>query len=442
MTRSNARSSRLSTLALAAGLLGGAAAAPAATTYVVEHLDSLGGASSAGIGINDRGWITGFSRKPAGGPVRAALWIGDRAPVELGTLGGPASSSAVLWPSEANNGVVVGVSETDRVDPLGEAWSCSAFIATHGNTCVGFVWRDGVMTALPTWADDSGERGNNGFAAGVNHRGEIAGWAETPVHDPSCNAPQVLQFLATVWGPGEGEMRALPPALGDSTSAATAINDRGQVAGISGSCGDAVGGPSAARALVWRGDEVADLGNLGQLAWNTPMAIGHDGTVVGFAGFKYPGDDRMHHQAFRWDGAGVMQPLGTIDEADRESQALGVNAAGQVVGLSCTPGYASCRAFLWQDGQMVALQALAPGYGGHLIYANDINDAGVVTGAAFDPVTNTVRAFRATPVDDDEVALAASHVAGPAARSVAVPDPELEQLRRNLGLAGAAQTRR
>src|SRR5207247_5814817 len=85
-----------------------------------------------------------------------------------------------------------------------------------------------VMQALPTLG------GNQGFATGVNSRDQVVGWAETTVHDPTCNSPQVLQFRAVLWQPQQGAMQQLPPLPGDSTSAATAINDKGQAVGISG----------------------------------------------------------------------------------------------------------------------------------------------------------------------------------------------------------------
>ena len=70
-----------------------------------------------------------------------------------------------------------------------------------GYQCLGFVWEDGVMRPLPTLG------GTNGFATGANNKGQIVGWAENTVHDPTCVAPQVLQFRAVVWGrlPGEAE---------------------------------------------------------------------------------------------------------------------------------------------------------------------------------------------------------------------------------------------
>jgi uncharacterized membrane protein len=93
------------------------------------------------------------------------------------------------------------------------------------------------MTPLPPFAG-----GYNSYATGANNRGQVVGWAENGVHDSTCNtAFQILQFRAALWEPN-GEMRELPPLPGDSTSAATAINDKGQVVGISGACGIAVGG--------------------------------------------------------------------------------------------------------------------------------------------------------------------------------------------------------
>ena len=77
-------------------------------------------------------------------------------------------------------------------------------------------------------------------------------------------------------------MQELPPLPGDSTSTANAINDLGQVVGISGACGVAIGDVSAAHAVLWENGVPIDLGNLGGHTWNTPAAINNHGTVVGF----------------------------------------------------------------------------------------------------------------------------------------------------------------
>ena len=353
--------------------------------YRVRHLGSLGGTTGAGNSINNRAWIAGTSNLTGDQATHATLWR-DGDTIDLGTLGGP--NSAVLWPVKNEAGMIVGVAETGQVDPLGEAWSCSFFFpSATGHTCLGFVWQDDQMEPLATLG------GNNGFATGANNRGQIVGWAENTVHDPTCNAPQVLQFRAVVWDAHGAVAQELPPLSGDTASAATAINDRGQVVGISGICDNAVGRFSAAHAVMWSGGSVVDLGDLGGEAWNTPMAINHRGEVVGFANVSEGGAFNAH--AFRWTETSGMQDLGTLP-GDAISQALGVNGRGQVVGLSC--GRAGCSAFLWEDEEMTDLNNLvAPDDSGHLVFANDINDAGEITGQAIDPVTGDAVAFMAAP---------------------------------------------
>lgn len=362
-----------------------------AQEYRVTHLPSIGGTVSRGNSINDRGWVAGYSNLPGDQSRHATVWL-DGAAFDLGTLGGP--NSSVTWPVKNNRGLIVGISQTANPEPLGERWSCSAFFPAAtgtGVTCLGFAWENGVMRALPTLG------GNNSFATGANNRGQIVGWAENAVHDPTCASPQVLQFRPVIWGPGRNQIQELPPLPGDSSGAATAINNKGQVVGISGACDQAVGRLTAAHAVLWDRGRVIDLGNLGAEWWNTPMAINQRGDVVGFA--SLPGDDpdsaTLH--AFIWTRRGGMRDLGTLP-GDVSSQANGINDRGQVVGVSCDAA-GNCRAFLWEKGVMKDLNTLvAPGYEGVLTTAQDINDRGEITGRALDPATGERPAFLAKPV--------------------------------------------
>src|SRR5262249_22250204 len=149
---------------------------------------------------------------------------------------------------------IVGISQTAAPEVLGESWSCSAFFVpatATGYVCRGFVSEFGRMRALPTLG------GENSYAAGDNRLGQIAGWAETAVHDPTCEGPgagksgQVLQFLPVIYGPSPERVRTLPLIAGDSSGAATAINDREQAVGISGDCDQAVGRRTARHAVLW-----------------------------------------------------------------------------------------------------------------------------------------------------------------------------------------------
>ena len=238
---------------------------PNAQYAITKFAASLGGVTSRGTAINNRGWVAGFSNLPGDNTRHAALWR-DGSIRDLGTLGGPncpACNSSVVWPGLNDQGTVVGIAETADLDPLGEEWSCTAFFpSVTGHICRGFVWENGVMQALPTLG------GNQGFATGVNSRDQVVGWAETTVHDPTCNSPQVLQFRAVLWQPQHGAMQQLPPLPGDSTSAATAINDKGQAVGISGDCDIAVGRFSARHSVRWENGTVTAIPNLGGATWN------------------------------------------------------------------------------------------------------------------------------------------------------------------------------
>src|SRR5262249_49604567 len=157
---------------------------------------------------------------------------------------------------------------------------------------------------------------------------------------------QVLQFRAALWGPGEDEMSELPPLAGDSTSAATAINDRGQAVGISGICGFAVGAFSARHMVIWENGVPQRIPDLGGVAWNTPLAINEEGVVVGFSNYRASDADAFNEHAFIWtndSGTTEILPL----PGDARSQALGINSRNQVVGLSRRPGVR--HAFIWED---------------------------------------------------------------------------------------------
>lgn len=378
----------IASVVLASAVLAGSAHA---TEYQVMNLPSLGGTVSRGNSIDNRGWVAGYSNLPGNLSRHATLWRGGAA-LDLGTLGGP--NSSVVWPVKNNGGLIVGISQTATPDPLGENWSCSAFFpaaTATGTTCLGFVWEDGVMRALPTLG------GNNGFATGANARGQIIGWAENTVQDPTCVPPQVLQFRAVIWGPEEGQIEELLPLPGDTSTAATAINNRGQVVGISGTCDQAVGRYTAAHIVLWEKGTVTDLGNLGAPWWNTAMAINQRGHVAGFAGVPGGTADNPILHAFLWTRRDGIQDLGTLP-GDVTSQANSINDRGQVVGTSCNAA-GSCRAFLWEDGVMTDLNTLvAPGYAGILINAQDINNRGEISGRAFDPATGQLPAFLATPI--------------------------------------------
>ena len=142
---------------------------------------------------------------------------------DLGTLGG-LNSSAFGSPNAI--GQVVGEAETSHSDPNGEDF-CGFYASgapLSGTTCLGFLWQDGSMTPLSTLG------GYNSAASAINNQGEVAGNAETattdstcPPYDPALGQYQVLQDKPVVWE--NGHIKELPTYGGDPDGFAIAIND-------------------------------------------------------------------------------------------------------------------------------------------------------------------------------------------------------------------------
>ncbi len=366
--------------------------------YQVSNLPDFGGTSSGGNSINDQSWVAGYSRLPDRNR-HATLWRNSSLS-DLGTLGGP--NSSVTWNVKNTQGIIVGISQAADPQLLGESWSSAFFYSTPNNVGyinLGFVWEQslGQMRGLPNFTG-----GNNGFATGANNLGQVVGWAENGVHDPTCCCTQVLQFRPAVWtlGPPD-QIQDLPLIPGDTSGAATAINDDGQIVGISGICDQAVGRHTAKHAVLWENGRVTNLGNLGAQWWNTPTAINQHGDVVGFAGDPaFVGGDILH--AFIWtkdNGIKALKPLrGRVPE-HVDSEAYGIDEAGQVVGVSCDADQVDCRAVIWDHGVYPTdLNDLKGDYSGFLALAKDINNNGEITGRAIDPITGALKAYLAVPV--------------------------------------------
>jgi uncharacterized membrane protein len=356
---------------------------------VVMQASTLGGRVNVATSINSRGRLAGFSDLGTEPTRHAVLWGRGGNIDDLGTLGGP--NSVVQWPGQNDWGMVVGISETSDLDPNSEPWSCTAFFRDPtqptGHVCRGFAYYDDRMHELPTLG------GTHGFATSANNRGQVVGWAETTVEDPTCNGDQVLQFRAVLWEPKKDRHRELPPLAGDSTSAATAINDHSQAVGISGDCDVAVGQLSARNMVLWERGQATQIPDLGGEAWNTPMDINESGAVIGFSNpSTVPGID-FQPFGFVWTRTGGTQPLPPLD-GHVFSQAFAINAEGVIVGRSCG---ASCRAVIWKNREPIDLNTVIGSYPHVLTAARDVNDAGVITGNLVKQGTDTVFAFAAMP---------------------------------------------
>jgi probable HAF family extracellular repeat protein len=189
-----------------------------------------------------------------------------------------------------------------------------------------FIWQNGKMTALGTLG------GKSSAAVAINDRGQVAGWSET----------KTGVGHAFLWQ--LGKMRDLGTLSGKKWSSAVAINARGQVIGDSFGRLDREGADAAPVAFVWQNGKMTGLGTLGAES-STASAINDSGQIVGNALGKNT------ERAFSWQNGKAsylaMPPRAT------GSVGVAVNNRGQVVGSAGGPG--TMAPFLWEGGRATAL---------------------------------------------------------------------------------------
>ena len=180
-------------------------------------------------------------------------------------------------------------------------------------------------------------------------------------------------------------LRDLGVWSGGRNSEAVAINERGQVLVVSETARRVAVGDKVLpvkRAFLWEKGRLRDLGARfgGPGSWGS--AINGRGQVVGQADTRAiaKSGHRVTH-AFLWED-GRLRDLGALGKPDlaggESSYALALNAHGQVVGASCPDVGTRCRAFLWQNGKLTALDTL----GGLYSEAVAINGRGQIVGIA------------------------------------------------------------
>jgi probable HAF family extracellular repeat protein len=251
-------------------------------------------------------------------------------------------------------------------------------------TCVPFLWRNGHMSALPTVG------GNNGQASAINNRGQIAGYAETSVVDSGC--PPYKTTLGVLWN--KGKAQPLPTVGSDPDGIAFGINNRGQAVGYSGTC------TTALHAVMWEDGTDVVLPDLGYPRSNIAFAINNRGQIAG----KVRTADGTTYVAALWQPDGTLTNLGILP-GDFAAFATGINNRGQVVGNNFDSSFNWSHGFIWQNGAMTDLNTLIPADSNlFIISASNINDHGQISGMATvvsGPHTGDIHAYLATPVDED-----------------------------------------
>ena len=294
-------------------------AAHAAPTYSITALP----AGSVAAGINARGQIVGSTHSYAG---QAFLWTGGITQ-NLGTLGGVYS---------------MGLALNDRGEVTG--WS-----ETAGGTQHAFKYSKGSMVDL----DRLG--GEISYGSGINNSGQVAGGIYLGGIGHRAFVTHVLA----------GDANSVPEilgTLGGVASYASGINQAGQITGTSGT--DPFGFHDDA-AFLYSGGVMHRIGepDEGELYG---VAINDHGQVVGLSGDS---------KAFLYSD-GVLTSLGGLPGLQTHANAL--NNLGQVVGALTEP-FTPVSAFLYERGVITDLNTLIdPALGYTILDATGINDLGQI----------------------------------------------------------------
>jgi probable HAF family extracellular repeat protein len=273
------------------------------------------------LGLNESGDVVGYFNDRFGsviGPNRAFAFI-DGKYIELGTLLDTTHSAAIAINASRE---VIGVS------------------SASGPARRACVWKDGVMTELPSLGGDFSEPHD------INDLGQIVGESKTASGE----------YHPVLWE--DGKPLDLGTLSGSNLrSAANAINELGEIVGISW---EVTPLPRMFRWSVATG--MVDLGPLGLSG--QVLGINNGGQVVGEVRVDQFGPNRP----FVWDN-GVLTLLEAFGVL--QGQAKAINDSGEIVGF--VTGSGGSHAVLWSGNQVTEL----PPLGGHDgAYAQAINSDG------------------------------------------------------------------
>jgi probable HAF family extracellular repeat protein len=340
---------------------------------IAQAVNPRGGivAGSSGNGVVDP--LIGLTE------IRAILWK-DGEIIDLGTLGGNHSAAFAI----DDRGQAAGFALNAIPDPF-SIFYFQAFGSSSGTQTRAFLWQNGQMQDLGTLG------GNDAFASYLNERGQVAGVSYTnSTPNPVTGIPTQDPFL---WE--NGTMLDLG-SLGGTSASPTALNNRGQVIGVSSLAGDQIFDP-----FLWDEGKLIDL-NTHTIGGNpiTANALNDAGEIVG--GGSFP--NRVF-DAYVWRN-GAATDLGTLN-SDCFSEAVAINSRSQVVGYSLSCDGSTLRSFLWERGSMIDLNTLIPPNSGlQLAETIAINDRGEIAGNGVPPSCKSVatcgHAFVLIPAGEDE----------------------------------------
>jgi len=313
------------------------ASAPKSSQII--DLGTLGGYSSDAYRLNNDAatlQVVGQSGTPSGF-AHAFFWTTPGPMIDLGTLGGNSFAMDIN-----DHGQIAGRS----VDASKQQWPVLW-------TNVGGTWVMENIGALTTGCCGAAVGLNNGIDGDPSTLQVVGSYATHAV---------VWTKLTTGWT--VQDLGALP---GDTSSAASDINDQGQVVGSSGNVSSGV-----TNAFLWTATD--GMRRLPSLSGETSaLAISKFGDV---AGHSTTASGEVHAVLWRAATNWAIEDLGTLGGCC--SAAFGVNSLGDVVGVSNVgkSKSGSQRAFIATANGMTSLDARSDSV------ARDLNDFGVAVGSA------------------------------------------------------------
>ena len=237
----------------------------------------------------------------------------------------------------------------------------------------------------------------NNYAAVLNNRGSITGWAETTISDPFptfCFTDDCL--VAHAFQSQGGHLTDLGALREGFSSASGWISANGLIAGWSenGDTDPTFFGVPVVHGVLWKNGAIKDLATLNGGYESAALAVNSKGQVVGAADNDITDATPISSDVYGWGTQtraflwqnGVMRDLGTLGGTD--AVAFLVNERGQIVGVSYTDSnpssycgqnlqsFNTTGAFLWENGVMTNLGS----FGGTCTFASNLNNRGEIVG--------------------------------------------------------------
>jgi probable HAF family extracellular repeat protein len=233
---------------------------------VMTPLPTLGGSNGTALMVNKSGTVAGYAEN-------TTVDHNCPAPQKL-------QFKPVIWqdgevqelPTSSGNpeGMAYAINDSGQV--VGASGTCAPYSIITGlymQPLHALLWETGTVTDLGSLGGTG--QGNGIIPHGINNQGQVVGYS-----DLKGNA----NFHAFLWARATG-MQDLGTLTGDVNSLAIAINDAGDVVGVSL---DANFNP---RGFLWQNGTITDLNTLvpanSPLSLITACGINSSGQIVGFA---------------------------------------------------------------------------------------------------------------------------------------------------------------